>query len=126
MGELGDPLPGSGSASSFNYPAFTIEARTNELVRVTWVNQLVDDPDSATPHFLPHLLPVDQTLHWANPGPQGILDPTPYLGPVPIVTHVHGAHVASHSDGCPEAWYMPAASDIPAGYTLSGCKPTPR
>jgi len=119
-GRLGDPLPGSGEASSFNYPAFTIEARTNELVRVTWVNQLVDDPDSATPLFLPHLLPVDQTLHWANPGPQGILDPAPYLGPVPIVTHVHGSHVASHSDGGPDAWYMPAASDIPAGYTLQG------
>lgn len=119
-GRLGDPLPGSGEASSFNYPAFTVEARTNERIRVNWVNQLVDDPDSANPKFLPHLLPVDQTLHWANPGPQGILDPAPYVGPVPIVTHLHGAHVAAGSDGGPEAWYMPAASDIPAGYTIQG------
>jgi FtsP/CotA-like multicopper oxidase with cupredoxin domain len=119
-GRLGDPLPGSGEPSTFNFPSFTIEARQNEKMQVNWVNQLVDDPDSANPHFLPHLLPVDQTVHWANPGPQGILDPTPYLGPVPIVTHVHGAHVADHSDGNPEAWYMPGASDMPAGYLTQG------
>ena len=32
----------------------------------------------------------------------------PYLGPVPIVTHVHGAHVGPESDGYPEAWWLPA------------------
>jgi bilirubin oxidase len=118
-GKLGDPSPDTG-ASTFNYPAFTVEAKTNERVRVSWVNQLVDDPASATPHYLPHLLPVDQTLHWANPGPKDVMDPSPYTGPVPIVSHVHGAHVASHSDGGPEAWFMPIASDMPAGYALHG------
>jgi len=119
-GKLGDPLPGEGQPSSFNYPAFTIETRTNEKVRITWVNQLVDDPDSAEPHFLPHFLPVDPMLHWANPAQAEMHDTMPYLGPVPIVAHVHGAHVASHSDGGPDAWYLPAASDIPAGYLLQG------
>ena len=28
---------------------------------------------------------------------------------MPIVTHVHGAHVEPHSDGYPEAWWLPAA-----------------
>ncbi|KKL04417.1 hypothetical protein LCGC14_2616280, partial [marine sediment metagenome] len=109
-GRAGDPLPGSGEASSFNFPAFTVETRTNARVQVTWINQLVDDPDSDQPQFLPHLLPVDQTLHWSNPpGPPDTRgnDPSPYLGPVPMVTHVHGAHVADHSDGFPEAWYLP-------------------
>jgi len=119
-GKLGDPLPGSGEPSSFNFPAFTIEGRSNEMIRVTWVNQLVDDPDTVAPKFLPHLFPIDQTLHWMDPDPQNILDPYPYLGPVGIITHVHGAHVASHSDGGPEAWYLPNASDIPAGYTMYG------
>ena len=119
-GRLGDPLPGTGQPTSFNYPGFTVEARTNEVIRVNWVNQLVDDPDSATPHYLPHLLPVDQTIHWVNPGMQGIMDPKPYLGPVPIVTHLHGAHVAAGSDGNPDAWYMPAASDMPIEYILKG------
>jgi spore coat protein A, manganese oxidase len=118
-GREGDPLPGSGAATTFNYPAFTIEARSNETVRVKWVNGLVD----ADGNYLPHFLPVDQTLHWANPpGPRDSMgmDPTPYLGPVPLVTHVHGAHVPDISDGYPEAWYLPAAANLPAGYFTEG------
>ena len=42
-------------------------------------------------------------------------------GPVPIVTHVHGAvGVGDESDGYAEAWYLPAASNIPAGYATEG------
>lgn len=110
--------------ATFNFPAFTVEARSNEHVRVTWLNQLVDDSESDQPQFLPHLLPIDQTLHWANPpGPVdtgGSDDLTPYQGPVPIVTHVHGAHVADHSDGYPEAWWLPDAVNIPEGYAMHG------
>ena len=43
--------------------------------------------------------------------------PGPYTGPVPIVTHVHGAvGVGDESDGYAEAWYLPTASNIPAAY----------
>jgi spore coat protein A len=107
---------------SFNYPAFTIEASWRKPVRVKWINQLVD----GNGNYLPHLLPVDQTLHWANPpgGPSGTdsrgTDPTRYTGPVPIVTHLHGGHTSEESDGYPEAWYLPAARNIPAGYARSG------
>ena len=66
-GRYGDPLPGSGEPTTFNYPAFTVDVQSNELVRVVWVNQLVDDPDSASPNFLPSLTPIDQTIHWAAP-----------------------------------------------------------
>ncbi|HXV57636.1 MAG TPA: multicopper oxidase [Gaiellaceae bacterium] len=107
---------------TFNYPAFTIEASWRKPVRVKWLNQLVDGGGN----FLPHLLPVDQTLHWANP-PAGLggtdshgLDPAPYTGPVPIVTHLHGGHSSEESDGYAEAWYLPAANDIPAGYARGG------
>jgi FtsP/CotA-like multicopper oxidase with cupredoxin domain len=109
---------------SFHYPAFTIEAKWNKLVQVQWRNELVD----AKGNFLPHLLPVDQSLHWANP-PGGMMerdmrpeDPpqSSYRGPVPIVTHVHGAHVFEDSDGYPEAWYLPNAKNIPAGYATTG------
>ena len=41
--------------------------RGGRPVRVKWINELVK-PDG---NFRPHLLPVDQTLHWANP-PGGI------------------------------------------------------
>ena len=47
--------------------------------------------------------------------------PGPYTGPVPIVTHLHGAAgVGDDSDGYAEAWYLPAASNIPAGYATEG------
>ena len=122
-GKTGDPLPGTGEPSSFNFPAFTIETRTDAPVRVTWINQLVDDPDSENAAFLPHLFAADQTLHWANPpAPMDMesIDNAPYRGPVPVVTHVHGAHVASESDGYPEAWFLPDASNIPEGYRTQG------
>jgi FtsP/CotA-like multicopper oxidase with cupredoxin domain len=107
---------------TFNYPAFTIESLWNQSTQVTWRNQLVD----ALGNYLPHLLPVDQTLHWANPpgGPAGRdgrgFDAAPYAGPVPVVTHVHGAHTTEDSDGYAEAWYLPDAANIPAGYARSG------
>jgi FtsP/CotA-like multicopper oxidase with cupredoxin domain len=119
-GSAGDP-------ATFSYPARTIEAKVNAPVRVQWINDLKEPGTGA---HLPHLLPIDQTLHWANPSKDcrdGSPGPdcrgqsqSPYAGPVPIVTHLHGAHVAAHSDGYPEAWYLPDASDIPAGYALKG------
>ena len=46
--------------------------------------------------------------------------PGPYTGPVPIVTHVHGAvGVADDSDGYAEAWYLPDASN-PEGFATEG------
>jgi len=123
-----------------NAPSLTIEAGWRRPVRVKWINELVQDPvacaastDPATDpacNFLPHLLPVDPTLHWANP-PGGIADrdsrptftetPGPYTGPVPLVTHVHGAvGVGDESDGYAEAWYLPAANNIPVGFATAG------
>ena len=115
-----------------NAPSLTIEAQANRPVRVKWINELVD----ANGNYLPHLLPVDPTLHWANP-PQGSdpaygngprdsrpafsSTPGPYTGPVPIVTHVHGAvGVGDESDGYAEAWYLPATNSIPGGYATEG------
>ena len=46
-----------------NAPSLTIEAQWKRPVRVKWINDLVD----ANGEYLPHLLPVDPTLHWANP-----------------------------------------------------------
>jgi spore coat protein A, manganese oxidase len=109
-----------------NAPSLTIEAMWNRPVRVKWINELVD----TTGNFLPHLLPVDPTLHWANPPggtagrdtrPDFDTTPGPYPGPVPIVTHVHGAvGVHDDSDGYAEAWYLPAARNIPAGFATEG------
>ncbi|MCK6209096.1 multicopper oxidase domain-containing protein [Georgenia sp. EYE_87] len=101
-----------------NAPSLTFEARYGEPLRVTWVNDLVDEAGG----YLPHLLPVDPTLHWANPPggtdgrdsrPTFTDTPEAYEGPVPIVTHVHGAvGVGDESDGYTEAWFLPDADDI--------------
>jgi len=111
-----------------NAPSLTIEAQAGRPVRVKWINGLVN----AGGGYLPHILPVDPTLHWANP-PGGIMGrdtrpdftgqatPGPYTGPVPMVTHVHGAvGVGDDSDGYAEAWYLPDAGDIPADYATAG------
>ncbi|MGH3391913.1 MAG: hypothetical protein ACRDOO_23830 [Actinomadura sp.] len=112
----------AGHPCTFSYPACTIEARYRRAVRVKWINDLIDGNGD----FLPHLLPIDQTLHWANP-PAGEqdrdsrgIDSAPYQGPVQIVTHVHGNHTFDYSDGHPEAWYLPNARDIPAGFARTG------
>ncbi|WP_353828755.1 multicopper oxidase family protein [Agromyces sp. SYSU T0242] len=109
-----------------NAPSLTIESKWGRPVRVKWINDLVDEDGG----FLPHLLPVDPTLHWANPPggdagrdtrPTFASTPGAYTGPVPLVTHLHGAvGVGDESDGYPEAWYLPAAGDIPAGYATEG------
>ena len=109
---------------TFNYPAFTLEAKHNTPLRVKWMNQLVDGGGN----YLPHLLAVDPTLHWANPpGPRDTrptfkknVRPARYTGPVPMVTHLHGGHSTEESDGYAEAWFLPAARNIPSGYFTSG------
>lgn len=123
-----------------NAPSLTIEAKWRTPVRIKWINDLKD----TNGNFLSHLLPVDPTLHWANP-PGGtahrderpdftgktyvpisdFTDPvsqyTQYTGPVPMVSHVHGAvGVGDESDGYAEAWYLPAANNIPAGFATEG------
>ena len=45
--------------------------------------------------------------------------PARYTGPVPMVPHVHGAHVNDDSDGYAEAWLLPNAKNIPAGYATA-------
>ncbi len=86
-GPVADPVPAVAPAgnSQFNYPAYTIETTSNLPVSVRWRNELVAiDPATNFPFpvgnanrtFLPHLLPVDQTLHWANPPAVGCADGT--------------------------------------------------
>ena len=153
-GPAADPTPvvAPDPTSQFNYPAYTLETMptapygAGNPVKVRWINELVMNPDdcfladgtrnpgaaAGSCDFRSHLLPVDQTLHWANPPAKGCRmgdpnrtdcatnNPEQYTGPVPIVTHVHGAHVDPHSDGYPEAWWLPDADGMPAGYAMSG------
>ena len=123
-GPASDPVPpvAPDPASQYNYPAYTVETTADVPVDVRWINGLVRRDG----RYLRHLLRVDQTLHWANPpaGPGQTDtvgdDPKPYNGPVPMVPHVHGAHVSPHSDGYPEAWWLPNALNLPSGFARHG------
>jgi len=86
-----------------SYPGLTVEAKRGMPFQVTHLNNLYN------PALL-SFLPIDQTLHWADP--LGcMMDPScafeRYTGPVPIVTHFHGGEVPSAFDGHPEAWVTP-------------------
>ncbi|MEE4175656.1 MAG: hypothetical protein V2I57_15530, partial [Xanthomonadales bacterium] len=112
--------------STFNHPSFTIEVTKDTESRIKWINELVREGNG---RYLRHILKdengdplVDQTLHWAAPN-QDCMDgiprtdcrgasAEPYTGPVPMVVHVHGAHVGPGSDGYPEAWWLPDAENI--------------
>ena len=120
------PVTAQNGPAIFHAPSLTIEARHNMPVRIRWINELLDEAGN----YLPHLLAVDQTLHWANPPggndgrdmrPTFAATPGPYRGPVPLVTHVHGAiGVGDESDGYTQAWYLPRAANIPEGYATEG------
>jgi len=87
-----------------SYPGPTIEATRGVATRVLWRNALAD------PALL-GALPVDQTLHWADPlgahRPGHGRSHRPYAGPVPLVTHLHGGETEPASDGHPDAWFTP-------------------
>lgn len=106
-------------------PCWTLENQVDRETQVTWVNQLM----TSTGNFVPSLLTVDPTIHWANP-PGGVegrdsepvftSTPPPYTGPLPLVVHQHGGHTFEESDGYPEAWTLPNAGNIPGGFARVG------
>jgi spore coat protein A len=104
--ETGQPLSttvwGYGTATQApTYPGRTIQATVNQPITVRWTNNLVDNLGQP----LPHLLPVDTSVHWAEP------DNYPASG-VPVVTHLHGGHSESASDGLPEFWFTPGFAQV--------------
>ena len=86
------------------YPGATIVAQRDKKVKIKWENNLPG-----------HFLPVDASLHMAHdPIPANITALTDKInwirdwyaaGNVPAVTHLHGGHTESASDGLPEAWF---------------------
>ncbi|WP_132051152.1 multicopper oxidase domain-containing protein [Pseudocnuella soli] len=80
-----------------SYPGPTIVAKKDVPVHVFYQNKLMQGNRP-----LPHLLPLDASINWALHGV-----PNWQQFGVPVVTHLHGGHTESASDGLPEAWYTP-------------------
>ena len=95
------------------YPGPTIEATRGVPTRITWRNAL------ERPALLASL-PVDQTLHWADPlGAHHTR--RRYRGPVPLVTHLHGAQTEPESDGHPDAWHTPGFARTGPAFAKRWC-----
>lgn len=89
-------------AQSATYPGWTFEVRKDQPLDVQWTNNLVDGQGNP----LPHLLPVDISLHWAY-ALHGYESYTLENDGVPVVPHLHGGHTESDSDGNPEYFWTP-------------------
>jgi FtsP/CotA-like multicopper oxidase with cupredoxin domain len=101
-----DSLTGLPVSRAPHYPGFTVEAQQGTPTTVIYGNGLRSPKLQA-------LLPVDQTLTWADPLGLGCVfqgTPSPgcmkqYTGPVPMVVHLHGSEVPPAFDGGPDAWF---------------------
>ncbi|SAK67861.1 mulitcopper oxidase domain-containing protein [Caballeronia pedi] len=103
-----------------HWPAVTIAAQRGVPTRVSYINKLPSfNPNNPTgPGMVQGELPVDQTVHWADPLKSGCGMPkqgatlssacrSNYIGPVPAVAHLHGAELPAAYDGDPESWFTP-------------------
>jgi spore coat protein A len=99
-----------------SWPGRTIERNVaDDPLEVTWENKLLGPGGR-----LPHLLPVDTSLHWAyslhGASSANGVDYRQFSiadNGVPIVTHVHGGKNDSPYDGNPEYFFAP-------GYSVRG------
>lgn len=107
--------PTKRTSDSYIGPIITVPR--NQKLDIRWINTLTDTGQTNV-KFWPKT--VDQTVHWANvgqlphmnmctvgslPPPAPLIFFEKYQGPIPIVTHLHGAEVQSNSDGHPDNWY---------------------
>ena len=105
-GVAGAPVPtpvwGYGSPSlGYTWPGRTFEVQSGVPIEVMWENRLKGKGGN-----LPHLLPVDTSLHWAYSLP-GYEKYTIANAGVPIVGHLHGGHTDYQFDGNPEFFFSP-------------------
>ena len=100
------------------YPGPTVEARVGTPTVIRYENDL--EGRANQPLFLQGRLPVDQTIHWADPLHQ-MGSTAKYSGPVPSVTHLHGAADPSYSDGSPEAWWTPGFAQKGPDFVSDTC-----
>jgi len=97
------------NAGKVSWPGMTIERHVNDApLRINWKNELVD----AAGMPLPHLFPVDTSLHWAY-SLAGYQQYSIAQNGVPLSPHVHGGHNDSAYDGDPEFFFSP-------GYQVRG------
>lgn len=115
-GLAADAITGSSLGSIQSTPGPTFEAIRGIPIQVQWQNSITS----------PYMLPVDPTIHWANPNKSPMsAKPFPTYppgypnaqSPVPLVTHLHGGENQSYSDGGPNQWFTSDGKHGEAYYT---------
>ncbi len=112
----GDGGDGGGGATEFirSVPGAVFENQRGTPTLIRWRNEITE----------PHFMPIDPTLHWANPNafesPLAPFIPFPpgypaALFPVAHVTHNHGLVVHPTMDGTAEEWFTSAGPGGPRG-----------
>jgi spore coat protein A, manganese oxidase len=122
-----------------NWPAVTLVAMRGTPTRVKYINQLPSFNPSYPwgPGLVEGVLPIDQTIHWADPlhsmghsieralskgssMPSSEGDTLPqYIGPIPTTVHLHGGEIPAAYDGNPDSWFTPDGLKGP-GYQSAG------
>ena len=124
----------------------TIITYQNKLPSFGRTNPVAGMPGTG---LLQGLVSIDQTIHWAdpfNPGPRfGMMGPCmdnpsgsykdkftgktidcnqPWIGPIAVVPHLHGAEITSYYDGGPDGWFTMPFGKYPgingSGYSTFG------
>ncbi len=85
------------SSLQVSWPGKTFEVESNKPITVNWNNCLTDDCGNP----LPHILPVDESLHWSY-SLHGYENISIATDGVPLVPHLHGGHNNTDADGNPE------------------------
>ncbi len=93
---------GYGNADTVSWPGPTIYAQKDIPTTVRWSNNLTNNGGKP----LPHLLPVDEHLHWAY-SLHGYESFSIKKNGVPIIPHLHGGHTDYLYDGNPEFFFSP-------------------
>ena len=99
---------GYGDANSgVSWPGPTIYAQKGVPTEVQWSNDLTEKNNKP----LPHLLPVDENLHWCYSLP-GYERYSIKKNGVPVIPHLHGGHTDYLFDGNPEFFFSPGQEII--------------
>ena len=99
---------GYGDANSgVSWPGPTIYAQKDVPTEVQWSNNLTEKNNKP----LPHLLPVDENLHWCYSLP-GYERYSIKKNGVPVIPHLHGGHTDYLFDGNPEFFFSPGQEII--------------
>jgi spore coat protein A len=117
-----DALTGASLGYVQSSPGPSFEAVRGIPIKVKWVNNITS----------PYMLPVDPTIHWANPN--NYPTPTPPFpsyppgypdaqGTVPTVPHLHGSETQSYYDGTPNEWFTANGTHGPEYYTYEKTDP---